>query len=162
MKKRLFYLLAAIIACILFLGSWSAISGSGPESGKENIRWYSYEDGIKQVKNTGRKGFLHFYTDWCGYCRKMEQDTFSDSEVIAYLNANFVPIKIDAEDKPKIAEKFGADRFPFNWFIDGETTRIGSRPGFIPPQLMVYILEYVNKNEYREMRLDEYVEQQQK
>ena len=40
---------------------------------------------------------IDLYTDWCGWCKVMDRNTFTDSDVISHINNNFVAIKFDAE-----------------------------------------------------------------
>ncbi|MFP4452501.1 MAG: thioredoxin family protein [Desulfobacterales bacterium] len=161
MNKKAFYIAAAIVVCVLLLGGGYCFSGSkqGEESG--GIRWYSYEEGIEKIKKSDRQGYLHFYTDWCGYCKKMEKETFSDGDVISDLNEDFVSIKVNADKKPKIARQYGANQFPFNWFISKKNDPIGNQPGFIPPAMMVHILKYVSAEDYKSMQFDEFMEKRE-
>ncbi len=41
---------------------------------------------------------VDLYTDWCGWCRKLDHDTYSNSDVINLVNSRFVPVKLNAED----------------------------------------------------------------
>uniref|UniRef100_A0A3Q2YUK7 Spermatogenesis-associated protein 20-like TRX domain-containing protein n=1 Tax=Hippocampus comes TaxID=109280 RepID=A0A3Q2YUK7_HIPCM len=56
------------------------------------------------TKNEGntKKVFIDIYTDWCGWCKKMDKDTFQNPEVAAYMNENFLMVKMDAEGKDPI------------------------------------------------------------
>ncbi|MFW6333943.1 MAG: thioredoxin family protein [Desulfosalsimonas sp.] len=159
MKKKIFYTAAVLAAAMLLTAWYAGISPDSLAENKDGIKWYSYDDGIKELKKSSRKGFLHFYTDWCGYCRKMEDETFSDSEVISTVNSEFIPIKIDAEDQPGIAKEFDARQFPSNFFVDRENDPIGSQPGFIPPDMMVNLLDYVATDDYKTMEFEEFMDE---
>ncbi|MFW5957965.1 MAG: thioredoxin family protein [Desulfosalsimonas sp.] len=160
MKKKLTCATAAFI-CILLLGVGFVFSGSKSGEKASGIQWYSFEEGVEKIKKGDRKGFFHFYTDWCSYCKKMEKETFSDNEVISILNQDFVSIKINAEEQPGIAKQFGASGFPFNRFVDKENEQIGSQPGFIPPDMMINLLEYVSTDNYKKMRFDKFMEERE-
>jgi thioredoxin-related protein len=41
--------------------------------------------------------FVDFYTDWCVWCKQMDKTTYKDKEVVDYVNANFIPVKVNAE-----------------------------------------------------------------
>ncbi|MFW6080685.1 MAG: thioredoxin family protein [Desulfosalsimonas sp.] len=162
MSKKLVYLMAAAAMFVLILGLGAAFSNSDTdESNNAEIRWYSYEDGVNQIKKSDKKGYLHFYTDWCGYCKKMEAETFSDDDVADSLNQDFVAIKINAENKPDIAKQYGAEQFPFSHFTDGQNEPIGNQPGFIPPDVMVHLLKYLATDNYKKMRFDEFMDNRQ-
>ena len=72
------------------------------EQKKEKVKWYSWEEAVEASKIEKRKIFVDVYTDWCGWCKRMDQTTFSDPGIVAYLNENFYPIKLNAEQKEAI------------------------------------------------------------
>ncbi|MFO7997365.1 MAG: thioredoxin family protein [Bacteroidales bacterium] len=125
------------------------------------IKWNSYETGMNKISEENLKGFLHFYTDWCTYCKKMNQETFSDDSVADYLNQNFVPIRINAEKQREVAKKYGVSRFPNNWFISEDSSDIGSQPGFIPPDALLKMLQYINTDSFEDMSFQEFMETSQ-
>ncbi len=51
------------------------------------------------------------YTEWCGWCKKMDKSTFVDSTVAVYLAANYYPVKFDAEQKEDLV--FAGQTFKF-------------------------------------------------
>ena len=72
------------------------------------ISWLSFEEAVKLQqadKAAGRapkKIFIDVYTDWCGWCKKMDKETFQQPEIAAYLTQKFYPVKLDAEQKEAI------------------------------------------------------------
>ena len=74
---------------------------------KKQIQWHPYDTGIKLIKEQNKKGFLHFYTDWCTYCKVMNRETFVDSKIVDYLNDNFISIRVNAEKQKDIAKNTG-------------------------------------------------------
>ncbi len=125
------------------------------------IQWYSYQDGIAKIKKENKKGFLHFYTDWCTFCKLMNANTFTDKKIIANLNENFVPILVNAEKDRDVAKNYNANKFPYTVFIAEDTSTIGSRPGYVPPDLLQDMLAYVLTNTYKNMTFNEYMEKKQ-
>ena len=72
------------------------------QESNEVIHWYSFEEAIKLQKENPKKIFIDVYTDWCGYCKKMDRETFSNPVIARYLNDNFYPVKFDAEQKGNV------------------------------------------------------------
>ncbi|MET1260028.1 DUF255 domain-containing protein [Flagellimonas sp. DF-77] len=70
----------------------------------QKVEWISWEDAVALTQNEGntKKVFVDVYTDWCGWCKKMDKDTFQNPEVAAYMKENFYMVKFDAEGKEAI------------------------------------------------------------
>lgn len=77
----------------------------------ESIKWYTWEEAYDLSKTAPKKVFIDLYTDWCGWCKKMDATTFQDPEVIKFLNDNFYAVKFDAEQKEAIV--FGDKTYEF-------------------------------------------------
>lgn len=69
---------------------------------KEAIKWYSFEEAIEKNTSEPRLIFVDVYTDWCGWCKKMDASTFSDPQIAQYMNDNYYCVKLDAEQKESI------------------------------------------------------------
>jgi thioredoxin-related protein len=91
-----------------------------------------------------KKVFLHFYADWCGFCRKMAKDTFQDSTVVAYLNENFMPIMVNTDREPETAGNYGVSGLPTTVFLTEMGEPIFSVPGYIPPDSLMPMLKEIN------------------
>jgi len=130
-------------------------------SEQSEIKWYSYKEGIKKMKNENKKGFLHFYTSWCTFCKLMNANTFTDQKVIAFLNENFVPIRVNAEEEQDVAKTYNVNRFPNTFYIAEDISTIGNRPGFIPADILLEMLTYVHTNNYKKMSFNDYMEKKQ-
>lgn len=67
------------------------------------ITWYDFETAIDKNEEDRKPIFIDIYTDWCGWCKKMDASTFKDPEVVKYMNENYYAVKMDAESKEAIA-----------------------------------------------------------
>ncbi len=74
------------------------------------IRWLSFEEAVSLSEQTPKKLFIDVYTDWCGWCKRMDKTTFSDPDVAREINRHFYPVKLDAERKDTV-------RFRENVFV---------------------------------------------
>jgi len=66
------------------------------------VNWISFEEAVSSSKLEQKKIFIDVYTDWCGWCKKMEATTFSDPAVAAMLQKEFYPVKFNAEQHEPI------------------------------------------------------------
>jgi len=105
------------------------------------IKWYNYEQGLARSEAEKKMIFLTFYADWCAYCKVMDKKTFSDNSIISSLNNNFVPIIVNSDKERKIAKAFRVRGLPDSWFISNTGKIIGHRPGYIPPEQFIKILD---------------------
>lgn len=77
-------------------------SASFAQKHKGPINWLSLQEADSLYKINPRPMFIDVYTDWCGWCKRMDATTFQDQNIANYLNANFYPVKLDAETKDSI------------------------------------------------------------
>lgn len=66
------------------------------------VKWMTFEEAVEQSKKEKKKIFIDVYTDWCGYCKVMDKNTFNDPEVARILNENFYPVKFNAEQREDV------------------------------------------------------------
>lgn len=63
----------------------------------EKIQWIDFETAIEKNKTDQKPIFIDMYTSWCGWCKKLDENTFSQKDIATYINANFHAVKFDAE-----------------------------------------------------------------
>lgn len=64
----------------------------------QQIEWKSIEQAAKiDAKSNAKLYFVDFYTSWCGWCKKMDRSTFTNSTVAKILSTYYIPVKFDAE-----------------------------------------------------------------
>lgn len=83
------------IIALLLLISASSFS-------QEKVEWTSIEDADKLIKEKNKAVFIDAYTDWCGWCKKLDKDTFSHPVIAEYLNKNFISVKFNAESNSPV------------------------------------------------------------
>lgn len=81
------------------------------ETGDSPVAWMTFEEAIEKSKTEKRKIFIDVYTDWCGWCKVMDKNTFSEPKVAKILNEQFYPVKFDAEQKEDVV--FNGTTFKF-------------------------------------------------
>lgn len=135
------------------------------------VKWYTLEEAQELNKIAPRKFFIDIYTDWCGWCKKMDAVTFENPVIAAYLNEKYYPIKFNAEVRDSVFfrnKKYGfvgqggrgynelapelmGDRmsYPTVVFLDEQLNLIQAIPGFREAPELDRILKYFGDNYYR-------------
>ncbi|MCS6929351.1 MAG: DUF255 domain-containing protein [Saprospiraceae bacterium] len=143
------------------------------------VGWLSFEEAINRAKAEKRKVFIHLYTTWCGWCKRMEETTFSDPLVVRYLNEKFYPVKFDAEFTEEITFKSktytmrressrrgyhelalellnGRLGFPTMVFLDENLDVIQAISGYRDPDNLFVILNYFGTDSHKTIPWETY------
>ncbi len=129
-----------------------------PAKAKSQHReWYSFEEGIRVAEAEKKHVIIDFYTDWCKWCKVMDEKTFSQPDVEAFLFEHFVPIRLDAESNEQVSFKgqtysfrqltsaFGVTGFPSLAYLTPDIELITIVPGYIEKPMFLDILTYMSQ-----------------
>ncbi|MCW5938649.1 MAG: thioredoxin fold domain-containing protein [Fimbriimonadaceae bacterium] len=107
------------------------------------IAWSkSFADASTSAKESGRLVMVDFYTDWCGWCKRLDATTFKDGKVVKQSEA-YVAVKVDAEKEGvELAKKYEVSGFPTILFLDGEAV-VGRINGYLAPSAWVDTVDMV-------------------
>lgn len=71
----------------------------------QQINWMSMDEALAAQEVEPRKIFMDVYTTWCGPCKLLDKNTFSDKSVIEYVNKNYYAVKFNAEGTESVTYK---------------------------------------------------------
>ena len=72
---------------------------------QEEIRWMTMNEALAAQKKEPKKIFVDMYTTWCGPCKLLDKNTFSNKDVIDFINENFYAVKFNAEGTEEVTYK---------------------------------------------------------
>ena len=165
MKK---FLLA--ILCLLFVQYTNAQDAAT----KPKIKWMTLEQAFQAIQKEPRKIVIDVYTGWCGWCKVMDQKTFTDPKVIEYINQKYYAVKLDAEQKDDITigtQKYiwqngynqagvqllqGKMSFPTMVYLDEKFNMIQPVPGYQDAKQFHQIITYFGDDHYKKGEWDKY------
>jgi len=101
MNKLLFSLIT--LGTVLIMASFVLPEKEVEE--EQGINWVTIEEAQELTLQEPRKIIMDVYTDWCGWCKKMDKTTFADEDVVEYVNQNFYAVKFNAEADKKFSFK---------------------------------------------------------
>ena len=165
--SRLFTFAALALLVVALMPRANQGKTPANETDSAGVKWYGYEEGWEKAKAENKHMFVDFTATWCGWCKKLEKNTFSQPEVIEALNNDFVPVKVWDHSKKivnidgyKISEKdlirkeFKVRGFPALWFVSPDGVRVGPAGGYVEADRFMKILDIVKYYRYDSTRTE--------
>ena len=107
---------AAILSVFIFASQAAAASDFrfSPRQNKAGlIHWQQWGRApFTEAKRLQRPVFLSLSAVWCHWCHVMDETTYSDTEVITFINENFIPVRVDADMRPDIDSLYNQGGWP--------------------------------------------------
>ena len=104
----------------------------------------TYKQALEEAKKQNKLIFIDAFASWCGPCRLLSKNTFTDKNVGQYFNEHFINLSIDMEkgEGPMLASKYKVTHFPTLIITDDGGTRITFTVGYILPDDMLGFGKY--------------------
>ncbi|MBL8048291.1 MAG: thioredoxin family protein [Chthonomonas sp.] len=104
------------------------------------VKWYSFDEALAMAKTLDRKVYVHFTADWCGWCRKLENESYGTEE-FKNVAKNFVLCQVDTDKEPEIAQRYGVGGIPDLRVLDKEGNELAKMVGYRPTAQLISELE---------------------
>ena len=146
----------------------------------QQIQWMSLAEAIEAQKVVPKKIFMDVYTDWCGPCKMLDKNTFTNKRLIRFINKNYYAVKFDGEGtehitykdftytnpnhqperKGRNAQHFFADAlrinaYPSLVFFDENGELIQALPGYKTAQELEIFLKMVASDDYKDITTEQ-------
>ncbi|NNC83769.1 MAG: thioredoxin fold domain-containing protein [Flavobacteriales bacterium] len=147
---------------------------------EKSINWVTIEEAQELVKEEPRKIMMDVYTHWCGPCKMMMRNTFTNPDVIEYINANYYAVKFNAESADPVTFKdveytnpnfdpnrkgrngvhqftryMGVKAYPTIVYLDENMTRLTNVSGYKTPTGLELMLKFIAEEKYKEVKTQE-------
>ncbi len=110
----------------------------------EGIQWREWSAStFAEAKDKNRLILINVGHEGCTACRFMEENTFSNADVIALVNKNFIAIQVDSEARPDIGERYSDWAWPANAFMRPDGTQVLAFAGSRRPNRYMKVLNEV-------------------
>jgi thioredoxin-related protein len=155
-------LLALVVAC-----AGTGAAASSPEG--DELAWKTFAAARADARESKRKVVVDVWTSWCGWCKKMDRDVYTNAEVRAYLQEHFEIAKLDAESAAKqkiddgeysgrdIAKSMGVSSYPTTVFFTDAGEMITAVPGYIDAPTFLRVLEYIHGEYYKNQSWNDFL-----
>lgn len=174
MMKNLRVLISTLFVAGIILSCKANNNEVTENSADTVIKWMTFEEAVAKAQSdpNPKNIFIDFYTHWCGWCKVMDKQTFTDPNVIKYMNKYFYPVKFNAEQKEPITFmgkefKFVAEgrngyhqlaaeimqgklSYPTFVFLTPDFKIITPISGFVKPEDFEPIVNFLGQNKYKE------------
>ncbi len=106
---------------------WSRVDAKPAKGG---IAWQkTMSSALKEAKRTGKPIMVDFHATWCGPCKMLDAQTFSNAAVIKE-SRRWVAVKVDGDKEPALVKKYQVRGFPTVAFLKPDGTIAGGFEGF--------------------------------
>lgn len=180
MKKiQFFTLVIALFTCVSSCSKKSTTTSSSPEAdakarikvieSSDKIEWMDYNEALALSKYKPKKIFIDVYTNWCGWCKRMDATSFKDARIVQYVNAHYYAVKLNAESGKTVTfngkeitettlatNVFGVTGFPTTVYLTPEEKVLQPIPGFLDVAMLNKILHFYGEDAYKTTTWDNF------
>ncbi len=120
------------------------VSCSGANNNSSKLIWSEMGPTVfEKAKAENKIILLNLEANWCHWCHVMEDSTYSNQEIISYINKHFIPVKADQDANPELSIRYRDYGWPATIFINAKGEDIVKRAGYISPEYFLKLLKAI-------------------
>ncbi|WP_299125487.1 DUF255 domain-containing protein [uncultured Tenacibaculum sp.] len=145
---------------------------------QDKVNWLTFEEAMAKNKVNPKPILIDLYTDWCGWCKKMDKTTYKNEVIVKYINDNYYAVKMDGEGREDISfqgktYKFvqqgrskyhelaaaimkGKMSYPSTAFFNEKEQLIQTVPGYMTKERFEKVLAFFNNDNYKKTSWKEF------
>ena len=146
---------------------------------QEKVNWVSFNEAVELNKKDPKLFLVDIYTDWCGWCKKMDRDTYANPVIVEYINKNYHAVKMNGEGKAPITYKEytfkyksegrsgyhelsallmnGKLSYPTTVILNEEEKLLNRIPGYLDARKMEMVLAFFMKKDRKTKKWGKFV-----
>jgi thiol:disulfide interchange protein len=113
-----------------------------PAAAAQEITWWGYEQGMNLSQSRNKGALIDFSTSWCSWCKKMDEETYSDPRVIE-KSQRLVCIRVDGDARGDLVAQYSVDAYPTTIFLAPNGTEAHRVDGYKGPDDFLEDMDYV-------------------
>jgi thioredoxin-related protein len=135
---------------------------------KKEIEWRTIVQALDEAPRQNKKIILDVYTDWCGWCKRMDRDTYSDASIASYMSEHFVASRMNPEkdgtvefsgkkySQREFSQALGVNGYPATAIFNEKGELLTMIPGYMQPKEFTKVLHYFGDDIYLTTKWEEY------
>jgi len=169
---RTLFLVVLMIGC----NSSDETARSTVDNGESDLlqtpmSWPTFDEAISTASQTGQPILIDIYAPWCGWCRKMQQEVYTDRDLVEYVQDHFAYGRLNIDDSTtyhtfqgytmtsqELGYGLGAEGTPTSVFLTSDGTYIAKCPGYWGKEDFSIALRYVATGAWQNISYEEFAQ----